>query len=77
MADSKDLNGASPNNNTRLTNLSDAEHKKLEDDMMDEEIKRQQDQVLKVGAQGGREVVPLALHGRLPPKVRPGEGNKR
>jgi hypothetical protein len=39
MADSKDLNGASPNNDTRLTNLLVAEHKKLEDDMkkMDEE----------------------------------------
>ena len=39
MADSKDLNGASPNSNTRLTNLSAAEHKKLEDDMkkIDEE----------------------------------------
>jgi hypothetical protein len=45
MADSKDLKGASPNSDTRLTNLSAAEHKKLEDDMkkMDEEIQRQQD----------------------------------
>jgi hypothetical protein len=33
MADSKDLNSASPNSNTRLTNLSAAEHKRLEDDM--------------------------------------------
>jgi transposase InsO family protein len=33
MDDSKDLNGASPNSDTRLTNLSAAEHKKLEDDM--------------------------------------------
>jgi hypothetical protein len=39
MADSKDLNGASPNSNTRLTNLSAAEHKRLEDGMkkIDEE----------------------------------------
>jgi hypothetical protein len=29
MADSKDLNSASPNSNTRLTNLSAAEHKKI------------------------------------------------
>jgi hypothetical protein len=50
MADSKDLNGASPNNNTRLTNLSAAQHKKLEDDMkkIDEEVHQQKDQVLKV-----------------------------
>jgi hypothetical protein len=50
MVDSKDLNGASPNSDTRLTNLSTAEHKKLEDDMkkMTNEIQRQQDQVLKV-----------------------------
>jgi hypothetical protein len=50
MADSKDLNSASPNSNTRLTNLSAAEHKKLEDDMkkIDEEAHRQKDQVLKV-----------------------------
>jgi hypothetical protein len=50
MADSKDLNGASPNSNTRLTNLSAAEHKRLEDDMkkIDEEAHRQKDQVLKV-----------------------------
>jgi hypothetical protein len=50
MTDSKDLNGASPNSDTRLVNLSAAEHKKLEHDMkkMDEEIQRQQDQVLKV-----------------------------
>jgi hypothetical protein len=50
MADSKDLNGASPNSNTRLTNLSTVEHKRLEDDMrkIDEEIHRQKDQVLKV-----------------------------
>jgi hypothetical protein len=50
MADSKDLNCASPNSDTRLTNLSAAEYKKLENDMkkMDEEIQRQQDQVLKV-----------------------------
>ena len=39
MADSKDLNSASPNSDTMLTNLSGVEHKKLEDDMkMDEEI---------------------------------------
>jgi hypothetical protein len=40
MADSKDLNGVSPNSDTRLTNLSAAEHKKLENDMktLDEEI---------------------------------------
>jgi hypothetical protein len=40
MADSKDLNGISPNSDIRLTNLSDAEHKKLENDMktLDEEI---------------------------------------
>jgi hypothetical protein len=38
MADSKDLNGASPNSDTRLT----------KDDMkkLDEEIQRQQDHVL-------------------------------
>jgi hypothetical protein len=50
MRDSKDLNSASPNSNTRLTNLSAAEHENLEDDMkkMDEEIQRQQDQMLKV-----------------------------
>jgi hypothetical protein len=50
MADSKDLNSASPNSNTRLTNLSAAEHKRLEDDMkkIDEEAHRQKDQVLKV-----------------------------
>jgi hypothetical protein len=50
MADSKDLNGASPSINTRLTNLSAAEHKRLEDDMkkIDEEVQRQKDQVLKV-----------------------------
>jgi hypothetical protein len=50
IANSKDLNGISPNNNTRLTDLSIAEHNKLENDMkkMDEEIQRQQDQVLKV-----------------------------
>jgi hypothetical protein len=33
MVDSKHLNGVSPNNNTRLTNLLDVEHKKLEDGM--------------------------------------------
>jgi hypothetical protein len=50
MADSKDLNGASPNSNTRLTNLSVVKHKRLEDDMkkIDEEAHRQKDQVLKV-----------------------------
>jgi hypothetical protein len=50
MTDSKDLNGASPNSDTRLTNLLAAEYKKLENDMkkIDEEIQRQQDQVLKV-----------------------------
>jgi hypothetical protein len=50
MANSKDLNNASPNSDTRLTNLSAAEHENLKDDMkkMDEEIQRQQDQMLKV-----------------------------
>jgi hypothetical protein len=50
MADSKDINGVSPNINTRLTNFSVVEHKKLQDDMkkMDEDIQREQDQVLKV-----------------------------
>jgi predicted transglutaminase-like cysteine proteinase len=50
MADSKDLNSASPNSNTRLTNLSTTEHKRLEDVMkkIDKEVQRQQDQVLKV-----------------------------
>jgi hypothetical protein len=50
VANSKDLNGASPNSDTRLTNLSAAEHKKLEYDMkkLDEEIQQQQDHVLKV-----------------------------
>jgi hypothetical protein len=50
MVDSKDLNSASPNNDTRLTNLSDAEQKRLEYDVkkIDEEVQRQQDQVLKV-----------------------------
>jgi hypothetical protein len=40
MTDSKDLNDVSPSSDTRLTNLSAAEHKKLEDDMkkLDEEI---------------------------------------
>ena len=49
MADSKDLNRASPNSSTRLTNLSAAEHKRLRDDMkkIDEEVQRQKDQVLK------------------------------
>jgi hypothetical protein len=50
MADSKDLNSASPNSDTRLTNLSVTEHKRLKDDMkkIDEEVQRQKDQVLKV-----------------------------
>jgi hypothetical protein len=50
MVDSKDLNSASPNSDTRLTNLSAAEHKRLEDDMkkIDKEVQQQQDQVLKV-----------------------------
>jgi hypothetical protein len=50
MADSKDFNGASPNSNTRLTNLSTAEHERLKDDMkkIDEEVQQQTDQVLKV-----------------------------
>jgi hypothetical protein len=50
MADSKDLNDASPNSNTRLTNLSVVEHERLKDDMkkIDEEVQRQIDQVLKV-----------------------------
>ena len=50
MDDSKDLNSASPNSDTRLTNLSAAEHENLKDDMkkMDEEIQQQQDQMLKV-----------------------------
>ena len=45
MADSKDLNRASPNSSTRLTNLSAAEHKRLKDDMkkIDEEVQRQKD----------------------------------
>jgi hypothetical protein len=40
MTDSKDLNSASPNSDTRLTNLSAAEHKRLEDDMkkIDKEV---------------------------------------
>jgi hypothetical protein len=44
MADSKYLNSASPNSDTRLTNLSAAEHENLKDNMkkMDEEIQRQQ-----------------------------------
>jgi hypothetical protein len=33
MADSKDLNSASPNSNTWLTNLSAAKHERLKDDM--------------------------------------------
>jgi hypothetical protein len=43
MTYSKDLNDASPNSDTRMTNLSVVEHKKLEDDMkkLDEEIQRQ------------------------------------
>jgi hypothetical protein len=59
MTDSKDLNSVSPKNDTRLTNLSVAEHKKLEDDMkkLVEESQRQHDQ----GTQGGREVVSTAL----------------
>jgi hypothetical protein len=50
MADSKDLNGASPNSDTRLTNLSTTEHKRLKYVMkkIDEEVQRQKDQVLKV-----------------------------
>jgi hypothetical protein len=50
MANSKDLNGVSPNRDTRLTNLSTAKHKKIKDHTkkLDEEIQRQQDQVLKV-----------------------------
>jgi hypothetical protein len=54
MADSKYHNGVSPNSDTRLTNLSIAEHKKLEDDMkkLEEEIQRQQGQVLKVARSG-------------------------
>jgi hypothetical protein len=40
MVNSKDLNATSPNSDTRLINLSFAEHKKLEYDMkkMNEEI---------------------------------------
>jgi hypothetical protein len=40
MANSKDVNAASPNNDTRLTNLWTGESKKLEDDMkkMEEKI---------------------------------------
>ena len=40
MADSKDLNGVSPNSDAMLTNLLATEYKKLKDDMkkMDEEI---------------------------------------
>ena len=50
MADSKDLNGVSPNSDAMLTNLLATEYKKLKDDMkkMDEEIQQQQDQLLKV-----------------------------
>jgi hypothetical protein len=50
MADSKDLNSASPNSNTWLTNLSAAEHERLKDDMkkIDEEAQRQTEQVFKV-----------------------------
>jgi hypothetical protein len=50
MANSKDLNGTSPNSDTRLTNLLVAEHERLKDDMkkIDEEVQRQKDQVLKV-----------------------------
>jgi hypothetical protein len=50
MDDSKDLNSASPNSDTRLTNLSVAEHKRLKYDMnkIDKDVQRQQDQVLKV-----------------------------
>jgi hypothetical protein len=50
MADSKDLNGVSPNSDAMLTNLLATEYKKLKDDMkkMDEEIQRQQHQVLKL-----------------------------
>jgi hypothetical protein len=50
MADSKDLNSASPNSNTRLTNLSATKRERLKDDMkkIDEEVQRQTDQVLKV-----------------------------
>jgi hypothetical protein len=50
MADSKDFNGVYPNTDTRMTNLSVVKHKRLEDDMkkLDEDIQRQQDQVLKV-----------------------------
>jgi hypothetical protein len=50
MADSKDVNGASPNSNTWLTNLSATEHERLKDDMqkIDEEDQRQTEQVFKV-----------------------------
>jgi hypothetical protein len=50
MADCKDLIGVSPDSGMRLTNLSTAEHKKLEYDMkeLDEEIQRQQVSVLEV-----------------------------
>ena len=50
MADSKDLNSASPNNNTWLTNLSVVEHERLKDDMkkIDEKAQRQTEQVFKV-----------------------------
>jgi hypothetical protein len=50
MVDSKDLNSASSNSDIRLTNLSAAEHKRLEDYMkkIDEEVHQQQDRVLKV-----------------------------
>jgi hypothetical protein len=50
MVVSKDLSSASPNSDTRLTNLSVTEHKRLEDDMkkIDKEVQRQQDQVPKV-----------------------------
>jgi hypothetical protein len=42
MDDSNDINGASPNSDTGLTNLSSIEHKELKDDMkmLVEEIQR-------------------------------------
>jgi hypothetical protein len=51
MADLKDINSASPNSNTRLTNLLAAEHKRLEDDM--KKNRRVGPATKRSGAQGG------------------------
>jgi hypothetical protein len=42
-----------------------------------EENRRGGPSTTRSGAQGGGEVVPLILLGRLPPECHPGEGNKR